>query len=74
MSSYLLALLCMVGGLFAAAVGDMASEEVRDRLDHLPHVILRLAALRLDPTERVAIYDDEWLPELITQRRQSGTG
>jgi hypothetical protein len=65
MSSYLLALLCIAGGLFATAIGDMASEEVRDRLDHLPHVILRLAALRLDPAERVAIYDDEWLPELI---------
>ena len=65
MSSYLLALLCIVGGLFAAAVGDMVSEEVRDRLDHLPHVILRLAALRLEPTERVVIYDGEWLPELI---------
>jgi hypothetical protein len=65
MSGYLLAFLGTMGGLFAAAIGDMASEEVRDRLDHLPHVILRLAALRLDATERVAIYDDEWLPELI---------
>jgi transcriptional regulator with XRE-family HTH domain len=64
MSGYLLALLSVVGGLSAAAVGDMVSEEVRDRLDHLPHAILRLAARRLDVAERVAIYDDEWLPEL----------
>jgi transcriptional regulator with XRE-family HTH domain len=64
-SGYLLAGLSIAGGLFAAAVGDMASEEVRSRLDHLPHAILRMAALRLDATERVAIYDHDWLPELI---------
>jgi len=39
-------------GTFAVmtAVGDMVSEEVRDRLDHLPHAILRLAARQLDPS------------------------
>jgi hypothetical protein len=47
-----------------AALGDMVSEEVRDRLDHLPHAILRLAARRLNSAQRVSIYDDEWLPEL----------
>jgi uncharacterized small protein (DUF1192 family) len=47
-----------------AAVGDMVSEEVRDRLDHLPHAILRLAAQRLHPDQRSVIYDDEWMPEL----------
>jgi hypothetical protein len=45
------------------AFGDMVSEEVRDRLDHLPHAILRLAARQLDPAQRV-IYDEEWMPEL----------
>jgi transcriptional regulator with XRE-family HTH domain len=64
MSGYLLAFLTIVGGLFAAAVGDMVSEEVRDRLDHVPHAILKLAASRLDAPHRAAIYDDEWLPEL----------
>jgi transcriptional regulator with XRE-family HTH domain len=64
MSGYLLALLGIVGGLFAAAIGDMVSEEVRDRLDQLPRAILRLAARRLNAQERAAIYDDEWLPEL----------
>jgi hypothetical protein len=54
----------VLGGLGMTAVGDMVSEEVRDRLDHLPHGILRLAALRLDPDQRAAIYDDEWMPEL----------
>jgi len=47
-NGYLLALLGVAGGLFAAAIGDMVSEEIRDRLDHLPHAILRLAACRLD--------------------------
>jgi transcriptional regulator with XRE-family HTH domain len=64
MSGYLLAFLTIVGGLFAAAVGDMVSEEVRDRFDHVPHAILKLAASRLDASHRAAIYDDEWLPEL----------
>jgi hypothetical protein len=64
MSGYLLAFLTIVGGLFTAAVGDMVSEEVRDRLDHVPHAILKLAASRLDASHRAAIYGDEWLPEL----------
>ena len=64
MSGYLVAFFSVVGGLFAAAVGDMVSEEVRDRLDHVPEAILKLAASRLDASKRVAIYDGEWLPEL----------
>jgi hypothetical protein len=55
----------VLGGLGMTALGDMVSEEVRDRLDHLPHAILRLAARRLDPLQRVMVYEDEWLPELI---------
>jgi hypothetical protein len=46
------------------ALADMASNEIRDRLAHLPHVILRLAARRLDPGQHVTIYEEEWLPEL----------
>jgi hypothetical protein len=58
------AALGVLGGFGLAAIGDMVSEEVRDRLDHLPHAILRLAARRLDPAQRAAVYDDEWMPEL----------
>jgi hypothetical protein len=58
------AALGVIGGFGLAAIGDMVSEEVRDRFDHMPHAILRLAVRRLDPTERVPIYDEEWLPEL----------
>ena len=64
MSGYLVAVLSLLGSLLAAAIGDAISEEIRDRLDHLPHAILRLAAARLRATERAASYDGEWLPEL----------
>ena len=65
MTSFLWAVLVILGGFGMTAAGDMVSEEVRDRLDRLPRAILRLAALRLDPADREDIYDDEWLPELI---------
>jgi len=64
MTSYLWAALCFLVGLAMAALGDMVSEEVRDRLDHLPHAILRLAAGRLTASQRTTIYENEWLPEL----------
>lgn len=43
MSGLLWAFLGVLGGFGLTAVGDMVSEEVRNRLDHLPHAILRLA-------------------------------
>jgi DNA-binding CsgD family transcriptional regulator len=64
MTGYLWAVLGILIGLAMTALGDMASEEIRDRLDHLPHAILRLAARQLDPGQRITIYQDEWLPEL----------
>jgi hypothetical protein len=64
MTSHLLAALSILVGLVMTAVGDMASEEIRDRLDHLPHAILRLAAYRLTPAQRSTIYHEEWVPEL----------
>lgn len=45
-------------------LGDPVSEEVRAWLDHLPHLILRLAAKWLDQTQRETAYKDEWVPEL----------
>ena len=64
MTVILAAVLGIVGGLAMTVLGDMVSEEARDRLDHLPQAILRLAARRVDSAKREAIYDDEWLPEL----------
>jgi hypothetical protein len=63
-TGYLWAALGMLAGLSMTALGDMVSEEVRDRLDHLPHAILRLAARRLDPGQHITVYQDEWLPEI----------
>jgi hypothetical protein len=58
------AVVSVFGCLAMTALGDMVSEEVRDRLDHLPHAILHVAAMRLDSAQRVTVYEDEWLPEL----------
>jgi hypothetical protein len=57
-------LLALVGSFIMAAVGDMVSEEIRGWLDVVPQAILRLAAAQLNETQRDAIYENEWLPEL----------
>jgi hypothetical protein len=64
MTGILCALLGILSALGMTVLSDMASEEVRDRLDHLPHAILRLAARRLPPGQRATVYEEEWLPEL----------
>lgn len=64
MSNCVWAVLAFFSGLGITVIGDMVSEEVRDRLDHIPHAILKLAAGRLDTGQRSSVYDDEWLPEL----------
>lgn len=57
--------MCLVGGFLVIALGDLVSEEVRGWLDLLPRGILHLAARRLAPETREAIYEEDWLPELI---------
>lgn len=64
MTGLLWSAILFFSGLVMAALGDMVSEEVRDRLDHLPQAILRLAARRLDPAHRVLLYEEVWLPDL----------
>jgi anti-anti-sigma regulatory factor len=64
MTGLLWAVLGIFGGFVMAAIGDMVSEEARDRLDHLPHAILRLAARRLDAALRASLYEEIWLPDL----------
>jgi hypothetical protein len=64
MTRYLWTALGRIAGIALAALVGMASQEIRDRLEHLPHAILRLAAHRLTPDQRTTIYQDEWLPEL----------
>ncbi len=64
MSNYVWIVLAFLSSLGITVIGDMVSEEVRDRLDHIPHAILKLAAGRLHPGQRSSVYHDEWLPEL----------
>lgn len=64
MSGYLVGLLTFLAGIVTAAIGELVSEEVRDRLDEIPHAILGLAARMLDPGQRETVYHDEWVPEL----------
>jgi hypothetical protein len=65
MSGYLWTILgALIGGPFLTVLGDMASQEIRDRLDHIPHAILRIAARRLSPDQHTTVYQNEWLPEL----------
>jgi hypothetical protein len=64
MSNCVWAVLAVFSALGITVIGDMVSEEVRDRLDHIPHAILKFAAGCLGPGQRSSVYDDEWLPEL----------
>jgi lipopolysaccharide/colanic/teichoic acid biosynthesis glycosyltransferase len=52
-----------LGSLAAVIIGDLVSEEVRARLDQLPHAVLRLAIRRL-PAQLRADISKEWRAEL----------
>lgn len=54
----------LVGALIVLVAGDVASEEVRARLDRLPFAVLRLARSRLPAELRERVHDQEWVPEL----------
>jgi hypothetical protein len=73
MTRYLWTALGLITGLALAALAGMASQEIRDRLEHLPYAILRLATRRLTPGQRTTIYQDEWLPELTYILRETET-
>ena len=64
MTGYLLPAVTVLTAFGLTAIGDMVSEEVRDRLDHVPQAILRLAARRLDPDQGSELYEEVWLPDL----------
>lgn len=66
MTGYVLASLIFLGGIGTAVIGELVSDEIRGWLDHLPRLILRLAARRLNPVGKITIYDEEWLPELTS--------
>jgi hypothetical protein len=56
-------LLGFLGSTVAVAAGDLISQEVRARLDRLPHAVLYLAIRRL-PVELRADVGKEWQAEL----------
>ena len=53
----------ILGFLTAAAIGDIFSEEIRGRLDRLPHALISLTARRLPPDVRDDL-TEEWTAEL----------
>jgi S-DNA-T family DNA segregation ATPase FtsK/SpoIIIE len=55
-----------------SALSDILKEEIRGWIELLPGVVLRMAAMQLDAKQRVTVYRDEWLPELMYIARQSG--
>ena len=58
----------VVGFIISAlllALAGLISDEVRGWLELAPRAILRLAAMRLPADQREAIYNQEWLPEVI---------
>jgi protease PrsW len=59
------ATLAFVAGALLAALSGVIGDEVRGWLELAPRGILRLVALRLPAGSREAIYDEEWLPELV---------
>lgn len=62
--SFLQYVLGVVAAVTLAAVGELVSDEIRARLDRIPLGVLAMAAKRLRPEHREALYVQEWLPEL----------
>jgi hypothetical protein len=65
--------LTLLGGAVCAVTAKLVNDEIRGWLDLLPHIILRLAAKRLRPGQREAIYQDEWVPELAYILKEAET-
>jgi hypothetical protein len=56
--------LFIVAALLAALSG-LIGDEMRGWLELAPRGLLRLVAIQLPASDREAIYDEEWLPELL---------
>ena len=72
MNAFAASALAVAGGLVGVALGDLLSEEIRARLEKVPHAILRLAALRVAVSLRRELHG-EWSAELteILRGRES---
>jgi hypothetical protein len=66
--SFLWWVLGLVVMFLGAAFGEMVSEEIRGQLDRLPHAVLKLAILRLDPADRETARE-YWGPDLDEKLR-----
>jgi hypothetical protein len=67
-------LVCIVGAFIGAALllglSELVADEARGWLELAPRGILRLVAMRLPSEQREAIYNEEWLPELLCELRK----
>jgi hypothetical protein len=54
-----------------AALSGLIGDEVRGWLALAPRGFLRLVAMRLPADQRRAVYDSEWLPELLAILREA---
>jgi hypothetical protein len=68
------AMLAFVAGALLAALSGVIEDEVRGWLELIPRGVLRLVALRLPADSRKAIYEEEWLPELVFILRKAEGG
>jgi len=72
-SGWVLVLVAFVVGVFVKALGDLATEELRGWIDLGPRGILRLAAARVEQSQRETVYKKEWLPGLASSVRGTET-
>lgn len=61
----------IVLGVAALALTGLVVNEVSGWLGLVPRGILRLVAMRLPADVRQAVYEEEWLPELIRHLREA---
>lgn len=55
------------------AMSKLIEEEIRGWIEVLPGIVLKMAAMQLDAAQRVTVYRDEWLPDLLfIARKTSG--
>jgi hypothetical protein len=62
-ASWLITLLTLACGLIGTVLGELASQEIRTRLDRIPQALIRLAARRV-PADLRADRAEEWLADL----------
>ncbi len=71
MTVWLIVAAASIGTALLTAIGNLATSEIQGRLELLPHAILWIAARWLSPDQRVSVYEEEWLPELIFILREA---